>query len=64
MLARGAVETDMTGSRTDDDLRCMRWPFGVLCLLDLAGTGCRNRAVCRLHDRTRNLLAYVPWGWR
>ncbi len=47
-----------------EDLRCLRWPFGVLCLLDLAGTGCQNRVVCWLHDRTRSLLAYLPWGWR
>jgi len=35
----------------DSDLRCMRWPLGLLCLLDCAAGGCRWPAICCLHNR-------------
>ncbi len=49
--------------RVNDDLRCMRWPLGILCWLDMAGDGCRHRAVCWLHGKALNASVYVRM-WR
>lgn len=52
---------------SDADLRCMRWPFGLLCLADMAHGACRetrggSRAVCWLHTVASQRLGWLTGG--